>query len=195
LYCVQLGAIEVNPWNARVQSLDYPDYAVLDLDPAPNTPFERVVETALWIKEALDGRRLHAAVKTSGSRGIHIFTPLAAGTLEEEGESISEQIALAVVRAHPNETTVQHPIKARGENKVYIDYGQNARGKTVAAAYSLRPKPGATVSTPMLWEELTPDLDLHAFTIQTLPDRILAAGDLWASAMQIPNKRVAVTKV
>jgi bifunctional non-homologous end joining protein LigD len=195
LYCVQLGAIEVNPWNARMQSLDYPDYIVLDLDPGPNAPFERVVEVALWIKETLDSHDLHAAVKTSGSRGIHIFIPISTNTRAGEAERISEQIALTVVKAHSKETTVQRSIKARGETKVYIDYGQNARGKTVAAAYSVRPKPGATVSAPIAWEELTPDLDLHAFTVQTLPDRIEAVGDLWASAMQILNKGRAVTRM
>jgi bifunctional non-homologous end joining protein LigD len=195
LYCVQLGVVEVNPWNVRMQSLYYPDYTVIDLDPGSRTPFTRIIETALWIKEMLDRYDLHAAVKTSGSRGIHIFIPLASNTRESDAERISKDIALVVAKAHPTETTVHRTVKARGETKVYVDYGQNALGKTVAAAYSVRAKPDATVSTPVSWEELTPDFDPNAFTIHTLPDRIETIGDLWALTMQKPNIRRAVTKM
>jgi bifunctional non-homologous end joining protein LigD len=188
LYCVQLGAIEVNPWNARVQSLEFPDYAVIDLDPGPRTPFGCVVETALWIKETLDSHGLHGAVKTSGSRGIHIVLPLPARTEEPVTERVAERIAQAVAAKHPQAATIQRARKSRGDTKVYLDYGQNARGKTVAAAYSVRAKPDATVSTPLRWDELTPTLDLHHFTIQTVPARIASLGDIWAAAMRSPNR-------
>jgi len=186
MYCVQLGAIEVNPWNARVQSLEFPDYSVIDLDPGPRVPFAGVVETALWVKEALDSHGIHAAVKTSGSRGIHIVLPLPAKTEERVSVQLAERIATEVVEKHPKATTVQRALKARGDTKVYVDYGQNARGKTVAAVYSVRAKPDATVSTPLRWEELTPKLDLHRFTIQTIPARIARLGDIWAETMRGP---------
>ncbi len=194
LYCVQLGAIEVNPWNARVQSLEHPDYTVIDLDPGPRTPFRRTVEAALWVKDALDHHDLRAAIKTSGSRGMHIFIPLAAHTRAGVAEQLSKDIALAVAKAHPKETTVQRTVRARGSAKVYLDYGQNALGKTVAAAYSVRAKAGATVSTPLDWSELTSLLDPRKFTMRTIPDRIATLGDLWATALQTPNRERSVTK-
>lgn len=195
LYCVQLGVIEMNPWNARVQSLETLDYTVIDLDPGPSAPFTRVVETARWVKEALDQYGLRAAIKTSGATGIHIFIPLPAKASERTAERVAERIARTVVEAHPRETTVQRPIKSRGGSKVYVDYGQNSRGKTVAAAYSVRPTSHATVSTPLAWEELTPSLTPDAFTVATLPDRVGRLGDLWASSMRIRNSDRVVTNL
>lgn len=195
LYCVQLGVIEMNPWNARVQSLETVDYTVIDLDPGPSAPFTRVVETARWVRETLDRYGVRAALKTSGATGIHIVIPLPARSPERTAERVAEQIARAVVEAHPRETTVQRPIKSRGGSKVYVDYGQNSRGKTVAAAYSVRPTPHATVSTPLDWDELTPPLTPTAFTVATLPARVERLGDLWASSMRIRNSDRVVTNL
>ena len=194
LYCVQLGAIDVNPWNARVQSLETPDFTVIDLDPGPRAPFERVVQTALWVKEQLDASGLTGAVKTSGSTGLHIFIPLPANTEESVAEGVARHIAEAVAAAHPRETTVARAIASRKAAQIYVDAGQNSRGKTVAAAYSVRAKPGALVSTPLAWDELTPDLDPSKFTIETVPDRLEELGDLWSGAMRRPVIRRPVTR-
>lgn len=195
LYCTQLGAFECNPWNARVQSLETPDFTIIDLDPGPKAPYRRVVEIALWVKEALDHLGLHAVPKTSGASGMHIVLPLPRGTSESAAERVAQVIATAVAGAHPKVATVERSIAARGDTRVYVDYGQNSRGKTVAAAYGVRAKPGATVSTPLAWDELTPSLDPREFTIGTVPERIRRLGDLYAAGMKKPNPRKLVTEL
>lgn len=194
LYCTQLGAFEVNPWNARVTSLESPDFTVIDLDPGPKTPFTRVVETARWVKEALDEIGLHGAVKTSGATGMHVFIPLPANATEHTGELLAQHVAQMVVEAHPKETTFERSIKSRGGTKVYVDSGQNSRGKTVASAYSVRAKPGALVSTPLAWDELTASLDPKAFTVETLPQRLAKIGDIWGPVLKRRNSVRSVTK-
>lgn len=195
LYCAQIGAFECNPWNARVQTLEYPDFTIIDLDPGSRTPFEGVVEVALWVREALDHLGLHGGIKTSGATGIHIAIPLPAGCEESVAERVARLIATAVAGAHPNAATVERSLKERGETRVYVDFGQNSRGKTVASAYSVRARPSATVSTPLAWTELTPDLDPNTFTVRTVPERIVQLGDLWADAMKRPNSKRVVTNL
>lgn len=193
LYCTQIGAFECNPWNARVQSLEHPDFTVIDLDPGPKAPFRRVVEIALWVKEALDHLGLHGVAKTSGATGMHIVLPLPRSATESTAERVAQVVATAVAGAHPRVATVERSIAARGDAKVYVDFGQNSRGKTVAAAYGVRARPGATVSTPLRWDELAPDLDPGDFTIETVPPRIARIGDLYGAAMKKPNSAKLVT--
>jgi bifunctional non-homologous end joining protein LigD len=194
LYCVQLGTIECNPWNARVRTLEYVDYSVIDLDPGPQVPFDQVVETALWIKDALDAFGFHGAVKTSGVSGIHVYIPLPAKTSERSAELVGSLVAQKVASDHPQGATVQRSIKTRGATKVYVDAGQNSRGKTVAAAYSVRATPGGLVSTPLAWEELTPHCDPSLYTIHTVPTRLATIGDLWTPVMKRPISLKGVTK-
>jgi len=193
LYCTQIGAFECNPWNVRVESLDNPDFTVIDLDPGARSPFTRVVEVALWIKEALDHLGLHAGIKTSGATGLHVVLPLPPGTLSDAAGRIPRLIAEAVADAHPRSATTVRPIKERGQSKIYVDFGQNSRGKTVACAYSVRARPDASVSTPLRWTELEPDLDPRNFTVRTLPARLKKVGDLWTAAMKKPNPARIVT--
>lgn len=193
LYCTQIGAFECNPWNARVQSLEHPDFTVIDLDPGPKAPFRRVVEIALWVKEALDHLGLHGVAKTSGATGMHIVLPLPRSSTESTAERVAQVVATAVAGAHPKAATVERSIAARGDAKVYVDFGQNSRGKTVAAAYGVRARAGATVSTPLHWDELTPDLDPGDFTIETVPARIAQFGDLYGAAMKKANPAKLVT--
>jgi bifunctional non-homologous end joining protein LigD len=194
LYCVQIGAFEINPWNVRVGSLDSPDYAVIDLDPGKRTPFSRVVGTARWVKEVLDEAGLHGAVKTSGATGLHIFVPLPTGSTEDSVELVAAWIARRVVKAHPKETTIERSLKLRGDTKVYVDAGQNAIGKTVAAAYSVRATAVASVSTPLDWSELTPSLKPAALTIDTTMQRMARLGDLWQPVLRRRNSVRSVTK-
>lgn len=187
LYTVQLGCISVDPWHSRLRSLDFADYAMLDLDPGPEAPFKRVVEVAQWIKDALDAASLTAAIKTSGSRGLHIVVPLPPRTSYDVALLLAQRLATAVSQAHPTAATIERSLKARPSGSVYVDYLQNARGKSLAAAYCVRARPLATVSTPLEWSELTPDLDPGRFTIATVPKRIEALGDLWHTAMHRRN--------
>ena len=193
LYCTQIGAFECNPWNVRAQSLENPDFTVIDLDPGARSPFARVIEVALWVKEALDHLGLHAGIKTSGATGLHIVIPLPPKSTDSIAERVPKIIAEAVAGAHPHSATTVRPLKERGTSKIYVDFGQNARGKTVASAYSVRARPEASVSTPLKWTELTPSLDPRDFTVRTLPLRLKKAGDLWAVAMKKPNLARIVT--
>jgi bifunctional non-homologous end joining protein LigD len=187
LYTIQLGAISVDPWHSRVQSLEYSDYTIIDLDPGPRANFARVVQTARWAKEVIDGFGLHAAIKTSGSTGLHIYLPLPPKTPNEAATIVAQMIATKVAGAHPKEATVERSVKARGAATVYVDYLQNIQGKTVAGPYCVRAKPGATVSTPLKWSELTDDLDPHDFNLGNAAERFEKVGDIWNEAMKKKN--------
>jgi bifunctional non-homologous end joining protein LigD len=187
LYTIQLGAISFDPWHSRVGHLDSADYTVLDLDPGPGADFQRVVQVALWVKEEMDALSLHGALKTSGSRGIHIYLPLPPETPLEAATLVAQIIATRVATRHPKEATVERAVKKRPHGTVYVDYLQNILGKTIAGVYAARAKPGATVSTPLDWSELTEDLDSGSFDLKSVPDRVREVGDLWAPAMDTPN--------
>jgi len=187
LYTIQLGAISVDPWHSRVQSLEYPDYTIIDLDPGPRANFARVVQVARWAKEVIDGFGLHAAIKTSGSTGLHIYLPLPPKTPNEAATLVAKMIATKVADAHPREATIARFVKARGAAAVYVDYLQNIQGKTVAGAYCIRAKPGAPVSAPLRWTELTDDLDPSDYHLGNAAERFEKIGDIWNEAMRKKN--------
>ena len=192
LYQVQLGTISIDPWHARVKSLGFADYSVIDLDPGPRAKFERVVEVATFVKEELDRLGLVAGLKTSGASGLHIFLPLPPRTSNEAALLIAQLVATRVATAHPKEATVERTVADRPKSTVYVDYLQNVLGKSVAAAYAVRARPGATVSTPLDWSELTPKLDPADFTLETVGERFERVGDLWAKAMAERNSAAAL---
>jgi len=192
LYTIQLGSISVDPWHSRIQSLDFADYSILDLDPGPRAPFRRVIEVGRWVKETLDKLGLHAALKTSGSTGLHIYLPLPPKTPNEAATLVAQIIATQVSEAHPKAATIERSVKARGSTTVYVDYLQNIIGKTVAAAYSARANPDALVSTPLRWDELSDDLDPRDFTIETASARFAEVGDIWSAALKRPNSLKAL---
>jgi len=187
LYTIQLGAISVDPWHSRVPTLEFADYTIIDLDPGPRANFQRVVQVARWAKEVIDGFGLHAAIKTSGSEGLHIYLPLPPRTPNEAATLVAQVIATKVASAHPKEATIERMVKARGAAMVYVDYLQNIQGKTVAGAYCVRAKPGATVSTPLRWGELTDDLDPRDFHLGNAAERFEKIGDIWSEAMKKKN--------
>ena len=187
LYIVQLGSVSVDPWHSRVQSLDFADYSIIDLDPGPRAPFKRVVEVAHWAHEAMDTLGLHGAIKTSGSSGLHIYLPLPPNTPNEAATLVAQIVATRVSEDHPKVATIERWVKARGAATVYVDYLQNIIGKTVAGAYSARANPDAMVSTPLEWDELTDDLDPREFTIETAPQRFAEVGDIWGAKMKKKN--------
>ena len=188
LYLVQLGAISVDPWHSRVQSVQHADYSIVDLDPGPRAGFDVVVEVALAVKKVLDDVGLTAVAKTPGASGIHIVMPLARSVPNDGARILAEFVATTVAERHPRIATIERAVKARPAGVVYVDFLQNIRGKTVAGVYSVRAQPTATVSTPLEWDELTPQLDPTVFTIDTVPERVRERGDLWARAMKTPNK-------
>jgi bifunctional non-homologous end joining protein LigD len=181
VYLANLGCIELNPWHSRIQSLDRPDYLMLDLDPEA-IDFVRVIETARVVHRILDRIDAPSCCKTSGKRGLHIYVPLGAKYAHDQAKQFAELIAMAVHRELPATTSLERSPAAR-QQRVYLDYLQNGRGKTLAAAYCVRPKQGATVSTPLQWSEVKAGLDPGAYTIRTMPRRLEKVGDLWRSTL------------
>ena len=188
LYVVQLGAISIDPWHSRVGSVQFADYAIIDLDPGPRAPFKRVVEVAQAVKDVLDQLGLHAVPKTSGASGLHIVLPLPARVANDDARAIAQLVATTVADRHPRIATVERAVNARAPGAVYVDYLQNIRGKTVAGVYSVRAEPRATVSTPLEWVEVTDDLHPDAFTMDSVVERVRDVGDVWARGMKRPNR-------
>ena len=188
LYVAQLGAISIDPWHSRVQSVKYADYSIIDLDPGPRAAFARVIEVARAVKEVLDDLRVHAIPKTSGASGVHIVLPLGPGVPNDGARIVAEVVARKVAERHPKIATVERWVKARPSGTVYVDFLQNIRGKTVAGVYSVRAQATPSVSTPLAWDEVNDDLDPSAFTIDTVLPRLRHVGDLWAKGMKTPNR-------
>ncbi|MHC0447562.1 DNA ligase D [Flavobacterium sp. 3-218] len=177
LYMANLGCIEINPWNSTIKHIQNPDWLVIDLDPAKDD-FKQVVQTALVVKEVLDELETECLCKTSGASGLHIYIPLGAQYDYDSIKILGELIAKEVQSRLPDITSVDRSIKKRN-NKLYIDFLQNRRGQTLAAPYSVRPKPGATVSTPLEWSEVNEKLHPSQFTIKNVLQRFEKKGDLW----------------
>jgi bifunctional non-homologous end joining protein LigD len=177
LYMANLGCIEINPWNSRFTKEEFPDWVVIDLDPE-DIAFSEVVKAALAVKETLDELEISCCIKTSGATGLHVYIPLAAKYEYKIARTFAELIAHLVNEKLPETTSiVRSPSKRK--KKVYLDFLQNSKGQTLAAPYALRPRPGATVSTPLQWKEVNAKLNPADFTIKTIMKRIEKVGDLW----------------
>jgi bifunctional non-homologous end joining protein LigD len=167
----------MNPWHSTIAKPGNPDYCLIDLDPH-EINFEKVMETALVVKNITDQLKIPAYCKTSGSTGIHICIPLGAKYSYEQSKQLAELIATMVHHEIPAFTSMERsPAKRR--RKVYLDYLQNAKSQTVACVYSARPKPGAPVSTPLFWEELKKGLLPTRFTIKNIFQRLETEGDIF----------------
>jgi bifunctional non-homologous end joining protein LigD len=175
LHVVNSGAIPLHVWSARVGSLERPDWLILDLDPK-QAPFPAVVAIARHLHALLDALGAEGFVKTSGQDGLHVLLPLGGQLDHDEARSLAEAIARTLVAELPELATVARPVAARGD-KVYVDYLQNGRGKLIAAPFSVRPRPGAPVSMPLLWSELTRRLDPGRFDIESVFARLAKRGD------------------
>ena len=180
LYMTQLAAISQDPWFSRMASPQEADYVAIDLDPADDAPFSRVVDVARWVRDELASLKVPSVPKTSGSRGLHIYIPLPAHTSYESGLIFCQIVATVIASRHPKVATVERAVARRPRGTVYVDFLQNIMGKTLATAYSARASNYAGVSTPLAWKELDEAVDPRDFTIRTAPARFRAAGDLWA---------------
>ena len=178
IYMANLGCIEINPWNSRVQNLLNPDFTVIDIDPSEKTTFEQVIEVAQVAHEVLDKAKITGYAKTSGSSGIHIYIPLGAKYTYDEARDFTKILCYFINEQLPDLTSMERNVKKR-KGKIYLDFLQNRKGQTLAAPYCARPKPGATVSAPLEWNEVKPGLDMRDFTIKTMPDRIEKKPDLF----------------
>jgi len=187
LYAVQLGMIAVHPWQSRLPSIEFADYSTIDLDPGEGVSFGRVVELAARIRDELEALELIAALKTSGSRGLHIVLPLPPRTSYAQSAALAEAIAARVTAKHPDLGTLERSIRRRPRGTIYVDAKQNARGKSVASAYSVRERAGAPVSAPLRWSDLRRTLRIDDFTIATMPRRLDSIGDLWGEVLKRRN--------
>jgi bifunctional non-homologous end joining protein LigD len=178
LYLVNQGVIAQHVWLSRIDKLDRPDYVVFDLDPK-GAPFENVLKVARLMKQTLDELGVTGFAKTSGSSGIHIFVPIKRRYSFDETMDWAEQVANDTASRNPKIATTERRLAEREQSQIYIDWQQNARGKTIAAAYTVRERPQAPVSAPVNWIEIDEGFKLSDFTIRTMPGRIKTRGDLW----------------
>jgi len=190
VYMANLGCIEMNPWHSRVQSPLYPDWSVIDLDPG-EISFNKVIETALVVKEVLDSLQIPSYPKTSGSTGIHIYIPLGAKYNYEQSKQLAELVAHLVHSELAAFTSLVRDPRKR-EDKIYIDYLQNRPIQTICAPYSVRPKKGATVSAPLHWDEVKKGLKMQQFTIKNMHERVHTEGDLFGGVL---GKGIDLNKV
>src|SRR5437773_2201941 len=179
LWLVNLGCIDLNQWYARCDDVDRPDYLHFDLDPGTAT-FTEVLETALIVHEALRGLGMPDYVKTTGSKGLHVYVPIVRGPTQKDVWTAAKTIALQLARAHPRLMTAEYKVARRPASRVLLDYNQNAWGRTLAAVYCVRPHPRASVSTPVTWAEVEHGIAIDDFRIDNLPARVRRRGDLWA---------------
>ena len=182
LWMVNMGCIDMHAWASRADRPEKPDWVMFDLDPAEGAGFEDVIEVALRVKETLDVLGLESVPKTSGSRGIHVLVPIARRHGWEEVREFAGIVAGALARTHPGLVTTEW---TRAKRKgVLVDANQNGPGKTTASVYSVRPRAGAPVSTPLRWDEVRPGLDLAAFTMDAVLERVARHGDLFARVLE-----------
>ena len=181
LWMASLGCIEMNPWFSRIQHPDNPDYCVIDLDPDKNS-FAQVIQAAQEVKKVLDAIGISGFVKTSGSTGMHIYIPLGAKYSYDQSQMFGKLIVSIVHTQLPDFTSMERQIKNRG-GKMYLDYLQNRPGATIACPYSLRPKPGATVSMPLHWDEVKSGLKMQDFTIKNAVARVRSQGDIFIGSL------------
>lgn len=180
LHFVNLGTIEQHPWHSTVKHLDKPDYLMLDLDPK-EAPWKNVLDVALVCKEVLHELSLPAFPKTSGSSGVHVYLPLKPKYEYPTIANLAEALANEVAQRAPKIATTQRSLAKREKQQVYVDAMQNARGKSIAAPYSARAKPNATVSMPLTWKQVEKGAKISDFTIANLPKLVEKNGDAWAN--------------
>ena len=178
LHFVTLGTIEQHPWHSTVKRLDKPDWIAIDLDPK-RAPWENVLQVALVVKEVADEIGLQAFPKTSGSSGIHIYVPLKPANEYEKVAEFARLFATEVANRAPKIATVERTIAKRKSTQVYVDWMQNARGKSLAAVFTARAKPKAPVSMPLTWSQIEKGVKIEDFTIVNVPE-LLKKGDAWA---------------
>jgi len=179
LHFVTLGTIEQHPWHSTIKRLDKPDWIAIDLDPK-KAPWENVLQVALVVKQVADEIGLNAFPKTSGSSGIHIYVPLKPANEYDKVAEFARLFASEVAQRAPNIATVERTIAKRKTTQVYVDWMQNARGKSLAAVFTARAKPGATVSMPLTWKQIEKGVKIQDFTITNVPELLKKNGDPWA---------------
>jgi bifunctional non-homologous end joining protein LigD len=179
LWVINLGCIDLNQWYATCDDVDRPDYLHFDLDPGDGATFEQVREASTIVGDALLTLGMKPLVKTSGSKGLHIYVPIVRGPVQKQVWTFAKALAVELASRHPALMTSEYRVAKRPKGRVLVDYNQNAWGRTLASIYSVRPRPLATVSTPVTWKELADGITIEDFRIDNVRARIKQVGDLW----------------
>jgi len=179
LWVINLGCIDLNQWYARKDDIDRPDYLHFDLDPGAGASFERVLEAGLVVREALDTLKIPSLVKTTGSKGLHVYAPIVRGPEQKDVWTFTKALGHELASRHPALLTAEYRVAKRPPGRVLVDYNQNAWGRTLASIYSVRPHPAAAVSTPVSWKEVERGIRIEDFTLKNVPARVDELGDLW----------------
>ena len=194
LWVINLGCIDLNQWYARCDDINRPDYVHFDLDPGPGATFEQVLQSALHVREALESLKMKPLVKTSGSRGLHIYVPIVRGPLQKKVWEFAKALAITLAGRHPSLMTSEYRKEKRPKGRVLVDYNQNRWGSTLASIYSVRPTPASSVSTPLEWTEVSRGVRIDDFRLDNVRERIAGIGDLWKPLLAARG-RTDLTKV
>jgi bifunctional non-homologous end joining protein LigD len=194
LWLINLGCIDLNPWYARCDDWNRPDFLHFDLDPGPGSDIEKVRSVALHVRDILGALKMPTYAKTTGSKGIHVYIPIVRGPLQKEVWTFAKAIALELETRHPDIITAEYRKVKRPHGRVLVDYNQNAWGRTLASIYSIRPTPVASVSTPVTWDEIEEGVRIEDFRIDNVVERVSKLGDLWKPVVAA-KKRFDLRKV
>lgn len=190
LWVINLGCIDLNQWYATCDDVDRPDYLHFDLDPVSPmkgrkpVAFSRVLETALIVRDTLEHLGMKSFAKTTGSRGVHVYVPIVRGPTQKEVWTFAKALAQSLAKQEPKLITAEYRIAKRPPDRVLVDYNQNAWGRTLSSIYSVRPKPGATVSMPITWREAERGVTIEQFHLRNAVARLRKLGDLWKPLLQ-----------
>jgi bifunctional non-homologous end joining protein LigD len=184
LWVINLGCIDLNQWYARCDDVGRPDYLHFDLDPGEGATWDNVLESGLVLREALDTLKLPSLVKTTGSRGLHVYVPIVRGPDQKDVWTFAKALAAELARRNPKLLTAEYKVAKRPRGRVLVDYNQNAWGRTLASIYSVRPRPQAPVSTPVTWKEVEKRVAIEDFRLDNVRARIAKVGDLWKPLLQ-----------
>ena len=193
LWVINLGCIDLNPWYARCDDTDRPDFLHFDLDPVVGATFAEVRETALVVRQALEALGLSCHAKTTGSKGIHVYVAIERGPTQKQVWTFSKALAHTLAERNPRLITAEYRVANRPHGRVLVDYNQNAWGRTLASIYSVRPRPRASVSMPVTWKEIERGVEIDDFRVDNAPARIAEVGDLWAPLLS-PRGRVKLDR-
>lgn len=179
MWVINLGCIDLNQWYATCDDVDTPDYVHFDLDPGEGATFGQVLEAALIVREALETLKMRPLVKTSGSKGLHVYVPIVRGPGQKTVWTFAKALSVELASRHPRLMTSEYRVAKRPRGRVLVDYNQNAWGRTLASIYSVRPRPRASVSTPITWDEVAAGVHVDDFRLDNVRERIRKVGDLW----------------
>jgi bifunctional non-homologous end joining protein LigD len=184
LWVINLGCIDLNQWYARCDDVDRPDYVHFDLDPGEGAGWDAVLAAGRVVHEALDALKMRSVVKTTGSRGLHVYVPIVRGPSQKDVWTFAKALAVELASRNRALMTAEYRVANRPRGRVLIDYNQNAWGQTLASIYSVRPRPRAPVSTPVSWAEIDKGVRIEDFRLDNVRERIARRGDLWKPLLQ-----------